>query len=448
MKNRKLHTKDYLIIASLIFGMFFGAGNLIFPVHLGQLAGQNWLLAAVGFLISGVCIPLLAILALSVTRSTGIYDLARPVGHRYALFFLILIHATLGPLFATPRTATVPFAMGIAPYISTQNSPFWLALYSGIFFLVVYAFSVRQSNILSAIGKLLNPLFLGLLLIIFFLAALDPLGSSFANKATNAYVSNAFTNGFLEGYNTMDALAALAFGITIITAIQLMGVKEQKKISLATARAGALGMFGIALVYLALIFLGATSLNQFKLAENGGTTLAQIAHHYLGTLGDALLATMATVGCLTTAMGLVIAFAQDFHSRFPKISYKTFLAANCALSFIFANLGLDQIIAWSLPVLMFLYPLAISLICLSLLAPLFHADVLVYRLTTFLTLIPAVFDMLKTLPPFLNKTPFVQMLIAFADKYLPLFELGFAWLPFSLLGLGIGVLLHYRRKSH
>ena len=442
MKNRQLKLSDYLIIASLIFGMFFGAGNLIFPVHLGQLAGGNWITAALGFLLSGVCIPLLAILAISATKSGGIYDLAKPISPRYALIFLILVHATLGPLFATPRTATVSYALGIEPYIPKEFNSLALAIYSALFFLIVYAFSVRQSKILSSIGKLLNPLFLGLLLIIFLLGIFSPMGNSMAGKPTTDYITAAFANGFLEGYNTMDALAALAFGITIITAIKMMGVKDAKQISLATAKAGTFGILGIALVYVALIFLGATSLNQFKLADNGGVTLTQISHYYLGNLGNVLLALLATVGCLTTAMGLVIAFAQDFHQRFPRFSYKQFLIFNCFLSFLVANLGLDLIITWSIPVLMFLYPLSISLIILGLTSSMFDNDKLVYRITTIFTLVPAIFDMLKALPPVLSETTLVQILLDFAQKWLPLFSIGFAWLPFSILGFILGLGYH------
>lgn len=87
MTESKITVRQTLVVASLIFGVLFGAGNLIFPVHLGQLAGAHWLGASSGFLISGVLLPLMALLAISITRSDGIYDLARPNGHFYALFF-------------------------------------------------------------------------------------------------------------------------------------------------------------------------------------------------------------------------------------------------------------------------------------------------------------------------------------------------------------------------
>lgn len=446
MDKSKLTFRKTLIIASLIFGMLFGAGNLIFPVHLGQLAGKNWLAASSGFLISGVLIPLMSLLAIGITNADGIFELARPIGKRYALVFLILIHATLGPLFATPRTATVPFTIGFASIIPSNMQNIALLIFSAIFFAIVYFLSATEAKITDLIGKILNPIFLIMLFGIFLLAFINPIGS--ANTAVEAgYVHNAFANGFLEGYNTMDCLAALAFGITVITSIKGLGIDKPKDIAKATAKSGSLGILGIAFIYVCLIWLGATSLNSFKLSSNGGTALAQIAHYYLGAIGDALLATLTTITCLTTAMGLVVAFAQDFHKSFPKISYKIFLAFNCLLSFIVANLGLDQIISWSTPVLMLLYPLAISLVILGILSPLFKNDPIVYKVTTALTLIPAIFDMINALPAVIRDTQIIQTFIKFAEKYIPLFHLGFGWIVFSILGLIIGLAIHFLRSN-
>lgn len=446
MKISKLSFRHTLIIGSLIFGMLFGAGNLIFPVHLGQLAGKNWILGSSGFLLSSVLIPLMSLLAISITRTNGLFELAKPIGKIYAVIFLILVHATLGPLFATPRTATVPYTIGFATHLPANMQSFGLIIFSFLFFAIVYYLSATEAKITDLIGKILNPLFLILLFGIFLLAFINPLGST-NTQVDPTYVNNAFTNGFLEGYNTMDCLAALAFGITIITSIKGLGIKKAKDISIATAKGGLLGILGAGIIYICLIWLGATSLNEFKLSSNGGIALAQISHHYLGTIGDALIATLTTVTCITTAMGLVVASAQDFHKIFPKISYRTFLAFNCILSFIVANMGLDTIITWSTPILMLLYPLAISLIIVAILSPLFHNDFRVYKITTGFTLIPAIFDMIKALPAPLSDAQLIQSIISFAHQYIPLYEIGFGWLMFSFCGLIIGLLVHFFNKG-
>lgn len=447
MKSLKSACKTYLVIGSLIFGMLFGAGNLVFPVHLGQLAGQHWGLAALGFILSGVFLPLFALLSISITRSRGLFELALPVGSWFALVFLVLVYATIGLLCATPRTATVPYAIGVAPCLSTKMQPVGLAIYTGLFFLLVYFFAGRQGKITEIIGKILNPLFLVMLLVIFLLAFIRPMGKLSAPKPTALYVHHALIGGFLQGYNTMDALAMLIFGVAIITAVRQMGFKGQEEVSLATAKGGLVGIAGVGLIYLGLIYLGTTSRSHFAIADNGGTTLNQVAHFYLGDFGNFLLLTLATITCMTTAMGLVTAFAQDFHDRFPRVSYKFFLRLNCIISFLIANLGLDQIIAWSTPILMFLYPLAIVLIVLGILSPLFHQSPLVYRVTLGVTVIPALFDMVNAFPPVLRQQNWSQMLIDFARHWLPMYQLGFGWLPFAGGGLICGLAAYWFIKA-
>lgn len=422
--------------------MLFGAGNLIFPVHLGQLSGAKWLSASSGFIVSGVLLPFMALLAISITRSDGIYDLARPIGTKYASIFLILVHAAIGPFCATPRTATVPYEIGFASHLPANFNQIGLLIFTAIFFILVYSLSATEAKITDLIGKILNPVFLVMLFLIFLLAFINPMGNPASTAATKIYQENSFTNGFLQGYNTMDCLAVLIFGVTIISSIKEFGLKKQKSISLATIKSGFWGIFAIAIIYLCLVWLGATSLHQFKLAENGGTTLGQISYHYLGIAGNAILATLTTITCLTTAIGLAVSFAQDFNQRFPKLSYKAWLAINCGLSFAFANLGLNTIVAWSKPVLMLLYPLAITLIVLGILSPTFKNDPIVYKCTTILTLVPAVLDMINAFPDQLKDNQFCQMIITFSQKHIPLFDLGFGWLIFAIVGFIIGVIIH------
>lgn len=242
VQKRNLTKRDYVTLSSMIFALFFGAGNLIFPLHLGQLAGGHWGIAAAGFLITAVLLPLLSVLAVCVTKSKGVYDIGKPLGATFAVVFMVLIHFTIGPFFGTPRTATVSFTVGLAPFFPAKYQSLALLLFSAAFFGLAYYLSVEQSKIMARVGKLLNPLFLLLLVAIFAVAFSSPLAHAGSTSATAAYQTAGFTNGFLQGYNTMDALAGLALGVTIVTAVNFMGQTDPNKAAWVTARAGFFSM--------------------------------------------------------------------------------------------------------------------------------------------------------------------------------------------------------------
>lgn len=440
--SRKLTWKDYLVVASLLFGLFFGAGNLIFPLHLGQLAGANWGTAAVGFLITGVLLPLLSVLAVAITHADGVYDIGKPLGAGFAVVFMVLIHATIGPLFGTPRTATVSFTVGMAPFLPKNMQGTALLVFSALFFLAAFAFSYHQNNILSNVGKVLNPLFLSLLFLVFVVAFARPLGNPQTAAVTSAYKHGALVNGFLEGYNTMDALAGLAFGITVVTAVRGMGQKDAKSVSKVVAKSGLLAVLSIGFVYLLLILMGAMSLGRFKVSDNGGVAFNQIVNVYGGVFGQVLLAFLLTITCLTTAVGLVAAFAQDFHKHFPQVSYHAWLALSCLASFLAANFGLDTIIAWSTPMLMFLYPLSMVLILLSVFSPLFKTDGVVYFFVILFTVVPALGDMVVAFPSVVSQSSF-GLAVASLRNHLPLANMGLSWLVPALVGLVVGLVVHF-----
>ncbi|MBW1605910.1 branched-chain amino acid transport system II carrier protein [Lactobacillus sp. Sy-1] len=440
-----LTRKQYLTVSSLLFALFFGAGNLIFPIHLGQMSGANWVVATLGFLCTGVVLPLLSVLAISITRSEGVYDIGRPLGPAFAVTFMVLIHATIGPLFGTPRTASVPFTVGVAPFLPAKYETVGLLVFSAAFFGLAFFISYRESSIMDKVGKVLNPLFLLMLFAIFFVAFLTPMGNAGLQAVTTPYKQNGFLNGFLEGYNTMDALAGLAFGVTVVQAVRQLGKTKPGSNAKVTANAGVLSVAVEGLIYVVLIWLGATSLNDYKLGPDGGGTFAQIMHHYFGSAGQAALAALITLTCLTTAVGLVAAFAQDFHKHFPKFSYHTWLTFICLVSFLTANLGLDQIILWSTPMLMFLYPFSMVLILLSVTSPLFKRDPVVYGMVVLFTVVPAIFDMLAAFPPVVSQSGFALAVAKFQHSVLPFANVGMDWVVPALVGAVIGVVWHLVR---
>jgi len=431
-----------LVVSSLIFGMFFGSGNLIFPVHLGQMAGQHWFTAALGFAISGSLFPLLAILAVVVTKSDGLYDLAKPVGRHYAALFLIMVHLTIGPFFGTPRTAATAYQMAAEPFLPQRWTTLGQWVFTAVFFGAAYLIATHQNSLIKWVGKYLNSLFLGLLAVIFVVAFWQPMGN-LAHTPTAAYQSGATINGLLEGYNTIDAVALLALSVTFVHAVRGLGYHD-RELTRLTAKAGTLAILVEILIYFGLVLLGAFSLGQLRLSANGGVALSQIVGHYFSNFGAAFLGVLVTLGVFTTALGLVTSFAQDFHKLFPRVSYLTWLRLTTVASFLVANAGLDNIIAWSLPVLMLLYPLSLALILVSLTVAKWAYAGVVYKLTIAFTAVPAVLDMLANSPATVTNWAPVAALLQAYHAVVPFASLGLGWLvPTAvgfLLGLGIGIL--------
>lgn len=447
MTNKKLTWQQLVLIASLIFGMFFGAGNLIFPVQLGQLAGGNWLPATLGFLVTGTVVPFLAMLAVSVTHSRSVYDVAKPVGHWFGLAFLVAIHLTIGPFFGTPRTAATAFSMGGAPFLAPKDQGLGMLLFSGAFFGLAYYLTVKQSGLMKWVGKYLNPLFLALLLVVLLLALVMPMGST--HQAVSAtYQAHAGFQGILDGYNTMDGIALLALAVSVVYAVKALGFRDSQ-VSQVLAKAGLLSIVAEAVLYAALVLLGVTSLGQFKAAANGGDAFAQIVAHYAGNFGTALTGVVVTLAVFTTAMGLFVSFAQDMHLVFPKVSYLWFLRVIAFGSFVTANAGLTNIVAWSVPVLMFLYPISLVLIMLSLTAKYFNYAPVVYRSVVGFVALPALLDALASSPFMSGRV--AQQVVNTYHQLIPFSALGFGWLiPAAVgtfVGLGVYSLAQITQKS-
>ena len=438
----KLSFREYVSVASMLFGMFFGAGNLIFPVALGQHAGSNVWLAFVGLFITGVGMPLLGVAALGISRSTGLFDLSSKAGRPYGMFFTCLLYLTIGPFFAIPRCATTSFTVGLEQ-ILPQNDWTWLylLLFSILFFVVALFFSLRPGKILTWIGKV----FLGILVIV---ALLHP-GAAIAQvEPLDGYASQPFFTGFLEGYNTMDALASLAFGIVVVQVIKDLGVEDPSAVAGSTVRSGIFSCLFMGLIYLAVTVVGVQSRGLFEPAANGGVALAQIARHYLGSAGLLVLAATVTLACLKTAVGLITSCAETFSALFPNgPAYRIWAIIFSAISFLFANLGLSAIIDYSIPVLMFLYPLAIVLILLALFGKFFRHDRAVYISTIALTFVAALYDLLRTLPEYLRTLCHLDAPLEAVGNVLPLASLGLGWVCPAALGLVIGLVIHFLRKQ-
>ena len=255
--KKNVSGRELLFIASLLFGMLFGAGNLIFPVSLGQKAGNTVALATLGFCITGVGLPLLAIIAMARTESASMAELASKGGKNFSIFFSCLLYLCIGPLFAIPRTASVSFQVGLYPFIGEAHHKMGLFIFTLLFFLAALYFSLRPGNILTYVGKILNPLFLFFLGILLLTAFLHPMGSIQSLPATGEYAKNSFVTGLLEGYNTLDVVGALAFGNILIENVKNRGAEDGKEVSRPSIVSGSITTVMMATLYFALAFTGA-----------------------------------------------------------------------------------------------------------------------------------------------------------------------------------------------
>ena len=428
--------------------MFFGAGNLIFPVHLGQMAGRNALPAIIGFIITAVGIPILGVAAIGVTHSDGLQTLSGKVGKGYGIFFTCLLYLTIGPLFAIPRCATVSFTTGITPLLGADSPErLYLLLFSAVFFAFVLFFSLRPGKITVWIGKIINPLFLFFFAVLMLAALLAPGAAVSAVEPVEAYRSDAFFPALIEGYGTMDAIAGLAFGIVVIDVIRRMGVDNDDAIAEDVLFSGLLTGALMALIYVVSIVVGAQSRGLFELSENGGIALTQIAGHYLGGVGLFILAFTITFACLKTSIGLVTACAETFSKMTNgKISYRSWAILFTVFSFAVSNIGLSAIIEYSIPMLMLIYPPAIALILLAFLGKFFAHDRTVYIATMIGTWAAAIFDCMKTLPAPVQAALHLDAPIAFAAAHLPLFDKNLGWLLPAVIGFAAGMAIRASRK--
>lgn len=444
---KKLTLRQLLTVATMLFGLFFGAGNLIFPASVGQLAGRSLWWASAGLLITGVGLPLLGVAALGISRKEGLFDLSSRVGRGYGFFFTCLLYLTIGPFFAIPRCATVSYTVGIQQLLP-QGGALALGIFSLVFFAAVLFFSLRPGEILTWVGKVLTPLFLCFLAVLILRALTSPLGDVSTVEPSGSYAANAFTAGVLEGYNTMDALASLAFGIIVVNAIRGLGVKEPAAVAKSTVLAGVFSSLFMGLIYVLVIVMGAQSRGLFPVSANGGEALSLIAGHYFGGVGALILAATVTLACLKTAVGLITSCSETFVQLFPAgPSYRIWAVGFCAISFLIANPGLNAILSYSTPVLMFLYPLSIVLILLTLGGGFFGNDRGVLRWTIGFTMAASVIDLLRTLPESPRALLHLEPLVTFAETYLPLCQLGFGWVCPALAGLLLGLLLRRMRRA-
>ena len=435
--TQKLNLKTKFLMGVTLFSMFFGAGNLIFPPYLGAQAGTSAWTAFIGFAMSAVGLPVLGVIA--VTVSGGLNALASRVHPKFAFVYIAVLYLAIGPCLAIPRTASTSFSMAGPPFLpeSVPEAPVQL-LYTIVFFLAASLVAMHPEKLTEYLGKRLTPVLLTLIAALFLAALVNPAGSAAA--PAEAYASAAPVEGFLYGYQTMDTLAALNFGMIVALNVQALGVREEKAVTGETVFAGWIAGALLLAVYAMLTFVGRLSGTAFPGTADGTEVLMRTAEHLFGKAGALILALIFVIACFNTCVGLLSCCGKYFNGCFPRIGYRAWVWGFAAVSAVLANVGLEAILLFSVPVLNAIYPLAILLIALAFLKRALTRFPAVYPWTALLCGVSSVLAVLEQQG---LSIPGVTGLI----HAIPGYAAGFGWLLPTVLGAGIGVLWSVMRRK-
>lgn len=436
--------KNTWVVGFMLFAIFFGAGNLIFPPNLGFASGQFFWPAIFGFILTGVGLPLLGIIVGSLDESgyKGVLHRINPV---FGILFLSAVYLTIGPLFAIPRTGATSYEMAVLPFLKAPSA-MSLLIFTIVFFGITLWLAINPSKMVDRVGAILTPLLLisiiALVVVsIFLLSDTSPVKAQ-ADVYTN--LNTSFFSGFTSGYQTMDAIAAIAFSVIVINAIKEKGISKETGLFKQTILAGIIAAIALGFIYLTLGWIGshyhlsAAQLSEIKDNELdlGTYILTHVAHDTFGTFGKLLIGIIVSLACLTTSTGLVVAVSEYFNEIFPKISYKTYAIAFTLFSFILANQGLKAVIEKSIPVLLILYPIAMTLVLIMLVAKFVPTPLLAFQIPIILVTIVSVLSVISSqfkVLPFMNS--------------LPLKAQSMEWLIFAVVGYIIGYVLGLRQTK-
>lgn len=425
---------EVLTVGLMMFSIFFGAGNLIFPPALGQAAGSQSIIAMLGFLVTGVGLPLLGITAIAMQGGKYVEFMNRKTYPWLATALLVILYLTIGPVFAVPRTGAVSFEIGIRPFLSADDLTMGQFIYTLFFFGATYYLAMTPNKLIDRVGKMLTPALLVFLVILFAKSFITPLGEVL--DATGAYITAPFSQGFQDGYQTMDLLASLSIGTIVVNAIRMRGTTDNKTVSKICIASGVITVVLMTMVYGSLAYIGATSAGVLGHVENGGQLLAGAVSIFFGPAGNLLVAIIIALACLTTSCGMISGMAWYFNKLTNgRISYARLVQVSTLFSFVASNVGLTQIISLSVPFLVAIYPLVIVFVVLSLFDGIIAWRYSVYRMAINVTLIFAVLDGLAAAG---IKFP---ALTAVLSQYVPFYDIGMGWFVPALLAAALGWLI-------
>lgn len=427
-----------LVTAFMLFSMFFGAGNLIFPPMLGVEAGTNFTPAMIGFLGTGVLLPVLGIIAIAISGD-NLRDLASRGGRIFGLVFPIIAYLSIGAFYALPRTGAVSYETAIQP-LTGWDSLLASGAFNLIFFGVALGLAWNPSAIVNNLGKFLTPILLVLLflLVVIAVATFDGTPLTPGEK----YADAPFAAGLLEGYLTMDSIASLAFGIIVISALKNSALPAGKPLVRGTILAGLGAGLMLGVVYVALGFIGQIIPDPGQY-DNGAGLLADAANLAMGYPGQIIFGLIVLLACLTTAVGLIAATSEFFHLLVPSISYKAWAIGFSLLSFALATQGLSTVLAVAAPVIGFIYPPAIALIFVTLIQPLLYRKVNLFWTFRVSIWVAVLWSALVTLNDLGWGSSVIEPLISWS----PMHDLSLGWVLPTVVGFIVGLLIDVAKPT-
>lgn len=417
----KKSTKDSIIVGFALFSMFFGAGNLIFPAFLGNRIGSEYLLGIIGFISTGVGVPLLAIFACS--KGDGTFEtLSNKIGKKFSIILTAALFIAVGPLLAIPRTAATTFELTINPFFPNISSFVVMAIY----FIINLFFVLKSSSVIDTLGKYLTPVLIILLVILISKGIFIPIGDIVKTNAINVFPSS-----LLEGYQTMDAIAALLFAGIITDSLKDKGYKDTQ-MSTMILKSSLIAVIGLAFVYGGLTYIGAQTVNVASSDIGKTALLVLIAKNILGQIGPIVIGVAMGLACLTTSIGLLTS-SSEFFERVSngKLPYNLNAIVISIVSLAIATLGVDKIIVLSIPILNILYPVSITLIATTLLSNILK-NINAIRLGVYTSLIFGI----------LFEIPLINL------SFIPLSNIGFGWVLPTISSIIIGYIIFSPRNKN
>lgn len=430
-------TKNTILVGFMLFAMFFGAGNLIFPPRLGLENNTDFWPAILGFVITGVGLPLIGIIASSFYYG-GYKDMLNKIHPWFSIVFLSAIYLSIGPFFAIPRTAATAYEMAVIPF-SGESGMESLLTFTALYFILSLWFALNPSKLVERIGTILTPLLL-LSILALIIKAMFLFSDNVPAIPQEIAGQSAFFRGFVNGYLTMDALASIAFSVIVVMSIKRKGHSEGKELIKQTAVAAIVAAVFLALIYIALGWIGKNmSISQATLTELtaknqdiGTYILNSVALQTFGTFGRTLLGIIVSLACLTTTIGLIASVSEYFNEIYHKISYKTYAVIFTVIGFILANQGLSVVISKSVPVLLVLYPIAITIILLLFINQFTPLTLTGQRVSLLLVTVISILSVAE---------------LSFI-RQLPLKQYSMEWVPFAVIGYLAGSLLQRVTTKH